>query len=535
MIKKRLKNISLQTKLTVLIFGLFLMIIIFLGSMFDSILRKSVEEQIGKRALSVAETVATMPSVHAAFGTTNPDIILQPLAEEMRIKSGAEFIVIGNLDGIRYSHPNPERLGEMMQGGDNSLALEKGSSYISQAEGTLGPSIRGKVPLLNEEGEIIGIVSVGFLTGEVFHIMEQHESKIIHFIFVFLCISMVGAHLIAREVKRTIFGFEPHEIGRLYEERNAILQSIHEGIIAIDNHGYISTINEAAYNILNLEPIERMNTVHILDVLPNSRLLEVLKEKKVQFNQELSNGNDEIIASRIPVTSNGKTIGVVASFRKKTDIEQLSKELSQIQQYADMLRAQTHEYSNKLYTISGLIQLESYSEALEVINRESKDYQELIRFLLEAVPDKLLSAILLGKYTRAHELHVNFTIHHESSLRDLPTTIQQEKLVTILGNLLDNAFEAVLEAPSKSKDVTLFMTDLGPDYIFEIDDAGLGMPTEGDSRLFTRGYSTKIGEDRGHGLFLVKQAVDYLNGYMLINESELGGLSIMVVIPKNGG
>lgn len=536
MIKNRMENISLQTKLIFLIFALFLMVIFVLGIIFNSIFTKSIEEQIGQSALSVSETIAVMPIVKTAFNEEKPEDILQPLAQDIRIKTGAQFIVIGDRESIRYTHPDPEKIGQHMVGGDNAIALEDGISYVSHSQGTLGPSIRGKAPIFNDQNEVIGIVSVGFLNVTVNQIIKQYEKRILIVAFVLLCISIIGAYLISKEVKRAIFGLEPKEIGLLFEERNAILQSIHEGIIAINDKGFISIINEAAYNILNVDSGNyNIFKTHILDVLPNTKLLDVLQDGKNQFNQEFTIGGNQIIANRIPIITNGQITGVVSSFRKKTDIEQLSKELSQVQQYADVLRSQTHEYSNKLYTISGLIQLKSYKEALDVINKETSDYQELINFLLEAVPDKLISAILLGKYTRAHELQVNFSINKDSSLRDIPSNFQREKLVTILGNLLDNAFEAVFNSPHHTRDVHLFMTDLGNDYIFEIDDSGVGISNKNAALMFTKGFSTKSGEDRGHGLHLVNQALQYLNGYITISESDLGGLTFLIVIPKNGG
>ncbi|MEK3936014.1 sensor histidine kinase [Sporosarcina sp. FSL W7-1349] len=531
---KRITTVSLQTKLALLIMGLFLIVITVLGTSFNSIMTRSVEEQIGKRALSVAEAVASMPAIRSALDAQNPSEIIQPLAHEIRLKSGAEFVVVGNKDSIRYSHPDEEKIGQTMVGGDNYVALHEGKSYISKSEGTLGPSIRGKVPIFNEDGQIVGIVSVGFLDTAVDEMAQQYEDQVILLIFMFLGISIIGAYLISKEVKRAIFGLEPKQIGRLYQERSAILESVHEGIIAINDKGFISTINEAAYKILNIKPREDIPQSHILELLPETKLLDVLRDGKHQYNQEIIINDNPIIVSRVPILTKGKITGVVASFRKKTDIEQLSGELSQVQQYAGVLRSQTHEYANKLYTISGLIQLKSYQEALDVINKEANDYQELIQFLLDSVPDKLISAILLGKYNRSHELQVDFVIDKDSSLRDLPSHIQREKLVTILGNLLDNAFEAVLDSGASRREVRLFMTDLGNDFIFEIEDSGAGLSMDEQDLLFTRGFSTKHGKDRGHGLFLVDQAVQYLNGYITISESELGGLAFLVVIPKGG-
>ncbi|MFC5604769.1 ATP-binding protein [Sporosarcina koreensis] len=531
----KLKALKLQTKLTLLIFVLACLVILSFGILFMSILSESVEEEIGKRALSVAETVASMPEVKAAFHSPSPEEIIQPLAEELRRKSGAQFVVVGNKDSIRYSHPSVDQIGQMMVGGDNDLALLHGASYISKSAGTLGPSIRGKAPIIDENDEIIGIVSVGFLNREVEGIVRGYENKIFSLVVLVLCFTIIGSLLIAKNVKKSILGLEPTEIGLLFRERSAILESIHEGIIAINARGHITSINEAAYNILGIEPSKKHLNKPIQTVLPNTKMLEILEDGTSHFNEELKLNNNEIIASRVPILSSGRVIGVVSSFRKKTDIEQLSKELSQVQQYADGLRAQTHEYSNKLYTISGLIQLGSYQDALELIQKETIGYQDFIQFLSESIHDPLLSAILLGKYSRAHELQVDFKIDKESSLEDIPSDFQRDKLVTILGNVLDNSFEAVLAAKHGRKEVHLFMTDLGNEYIFEIEDSGDGVEPDQLPLLFTKGFSTKKGVDRGHGLHLVQRALDSVNGYLTMTESSLGGLSVVIVIPKGEG
>lgn len=212
--------------------------------------------------------------------------------------------------------------------------------------------------------------------------------------------------------------------------------------------------------------------------------------------------------------------------------------MTQVQSFAEALRAQAHEYSNKLYTISGLIQLQSYGEALKFISKETTGYQDLIQFLMKAVPDTLIAAILLGKYTRAQELKIDFELDPESSLRDLPETVNREKIVTILGNLLENAFEAVLDSGKEERKVKLFMTDLGEDLIFEVEDSGNGIPDDQVGRIFSKGYTTKDHDGnraRGLGLYLVDKSVKYLNGYITLSESDGGGAVFTVVIPKKRG
>ncbi|WP_338025422.1 ATP-binding protein [Caldalkalibacillus thermarum] len=502
------------------------------GGIFLSMLESILEQQIGETALNVAKAVATMPTVIEAFKHPNPSQILQPLAEEIRQKTGASFVVIGNKDGIRYSHPIPERIGQSMVGGDNPPVLEEGKAYISKATGSLGPSIRGKVPIFDENGSIIGVVSVGFLINQIDETIHAYQKKALLFISGGLLIGIIGSSYIANGIKKSILNLEPDEIASLFQERNAILESIREGIIAINENGHITLANQAACKLIGTSSADDLIGKHIREVLPQSRLPEVLKTGKSEYDDEFIIGQEEVIVNRVPIFHGNKIVGAVSSFRKKTEIDQLTKQLSQVQAYADALRSQTHEYSNKLYTISGLIQLGSYQEAIELINKETADYQELVQFLMSAVPDTIIAAFLLGKYNRAHELKITFVLDKQSTLRDLPEHINREKLVTILGNLIDNAFEAVLENNKPEKKVTLFMTDLGHDLIFEIEDNGKGIPDPLLDSIFKKGISTKKQEGRGIGLYLVHKAVQSLNGYVTVTPGQEGGALFTVVIPK---
>jgi two-component system CitB family sensor kinase len=422
-----------------------------------------------------------------------------------------------------------------MVGGDNFGALEEGRSYVSKAVGSLGPSLRGKVPITNDKGEVIGIVSVGFLIEDIENTIGIYELRVVILIIVVLVIGVVGALQIGVGFKRAIFGLEPNEIGSLFQERSAILESIREGIIAINEQGNITMVNKAAYQILGIGPQNNVLGGQILNVLPHTKMLEVLQTGESQFDREIVVGKNEVIVSRVPIIYDGNVKGVVSSFRNKTEIDQLTKELSQVQRYAEALRAQTHEYANKLYTISGLVQLGSNQEAIELIHKETSDYQELVQFLMTRVPDMLIAAILLGKYNRSLELKVEFIIDQESTMRDIPLEINREKLVTVLGNLLDNAFESVLESDKRDKRVQLFMTDLGHDLIFEVEDTGVGISDDKLKLIFNKGFSTKNRDDRGIGLHLVDKAVTYLGGYLTVSQSESGGAIFTVVIPKEGG
>ena len=217
---------SLQTRMILLVCLLAVLLTLVAGGMYTIMIGEVLEEQIGKRALQVSRTVAQIPLVKEQIIKPLPEGKLQQLAEQIRLETDAEFIVIGNRHSIRFSHPHPDRIGKPMVGGDNAPALERGEFYVSRAVGTLGPSIRGKAPIFAADGTIIGIVSVGYLIDEVETIVQAHQSRVGFLIVILLLIGVIGAISISRRFKKAIFGLEPEQIARLFTERATIIESI---------------------------------------------------------------------------------------------------------------------------------------------------------------------------------------------------------------------------------------------------------------------------------------------------------------------
>lgn len=520
---------TLLSKMIVFICSLIIFMLVFLGLYLNAKYSDTLAEQIGMRALNVAQSVSQIPEIKDAFHTENPSDVIQPIVESIRVETEAEFIVVGNTDGIRYSHPLEERIGESMVGDDNERALLNGESYISEATGSLGPSIRGKTPIF-ENGEIIGLVSVGYLIDDVDMTIGTYVTDTWYWIMICVCIGVIGATFISLHVKKSIFGLEPEEIGRLYQEREAILQSIHEAMIAVDREGYVTMVNYAASHVVNVDDRIVIGK-HINELIAHTQLVEVLETGKSQFNQELQINKQSFIVNYVPVYDHDKLIGAVATFYNQTEIEMLAEELSKVKQYAEALRAQTHEFSNKLNTVSGFLQLNQTEEAIEFINKESKKQQKWIHFFIHSVKDTYVSAVLLGKLNRAHELGIKVTIHSNSELKTTLTEMQREGIVTILGNLLENAFDAVKKT-NYDEQISIFFTDIGHEIVFEIEDSGPGIPEENVVNIFTNGFTTKEGAHRGIGLSLVQQILDQLRGEITLESSDLGGACFIIAIPK---
>ncbi len=527
------RRIRLQTRLILWVTALLISVVGMMSFLFYGILVDAVEEQIGKRALSLSKTVAADPELREAFSREEPWKTIQPIAERARINSGAEFVVVGNEHGVRYSHPIPERIGKEMVGGDNGPVLLRGESFVSRAVGSLGSSLRGKTPVVDEEGRVIGIVSVGFMIEDIEKITRGYLERMLVFLFPALGLGMSGAVLLARKIKRDTLGLEPDEISALYKERNAVIQAVREGIIVVDREERVRLINQAACDMLSLPSDEAMRGLSIRKILPQSRMPEVIRTGEIHLNRVMVIRGKELIVNRYPIReASGEVTGVVASFRLKSEMDELNRQLSQVSRYAEALRAQTHEFKNILYTLSGLIQLGSYREALDLIHRETVEGQDLIRLVVKRIPDPWLGGILLGFYNRARELKVDLSIDFDSRLERLPDHLPRQYLVRILGNLITNAFEAVENQPEGQRKVKLYLGDTGGEILLEVEDSGPGVPDEWAPRIFEKGFSTKKGDTRGFGLAIVKEVAEEMGGYIALERGEWGGALFSVTLPK---
>ncbi|WP_394210334.1 ATP-binding protein [Enterovibrio calviensis] len=528
-----LRSLKLKTRMMLILGMMAILQTGFIGFFALVYLSQSLDEQIGLRALHVAKTIAAMPDVVEAVESRDSEW-LQPISIDLASVNDARFVVIGDRNGIRLAHPSWKRVGKPMyddEGDYNEPALVYGKPYIQKATGSLGASVRGKAPIFDSSNEnVVGIISVGFMLSSVEDTINRYRDTLYLVILLSLGLSVLTGLWFASHFKKAIFGLEPEQIGRLFQEQNATLESIREGIIAVNGQGNITTFNRAAVDTLGLDANTKLTGRPIEEVLPDSRLMDVLRTGEPQIDKDVWLQDRNLIVNRLPLLQNGQITGVVSSFRRKDELDAISKKLSQIEQYADTLRSQSHEYSNKLHTIAGLIQLGATDEALALIGQESQSHQALIQLLVEAVPDPILAGCMLGKYNRAKELGLNLDIDPESSMKEIPDHIPREELVSIIGNLIDNALEATLT--NRKFDVRLSMTDLGNDLIFEIEDEGAGIAEKDQENIFRKGVTSKKGEGHGFGLHLVEKLLQKLGGTILLEPADTVGSRFTVYIPK---
>jgi len=502
-------------------------------------IKQAQEDEMGHQALGVASFLAKSPYVISAI-ENGVDSESQQRYRSLTNLIGAAFIVIGDKDGIRLVHPLDERIGKPMKGGDNDRALVGGEAYISVAEGSLGYSVRGKTAVFNEQGEIIGVVSVGYL-------IDRLQDRIEPFIIflVLMAFIVVGANAIvssyaSRRFQKAILGFEPEEIGRLYVELDVTLETLKEGIITIDDQGKLRSINRSACQILNLNKEQSINRP-LSEILPDSDLHTVIQTARTDHDINLYLNKQRLIANRSPIIVDGKVVGAVSSFRRRDDLTELTEQLAKTKEYAEMLRSQTHEHRNKLNTISGMVQMGELEAVQYLIGQETAHYQALIEFLRETIKEPLIAGMLLGKTERARELGLQLVVEEGSRLEPLPQRINPEDLVTILGNLIDNAFDATRDAitrdplfPADRRLIEVSISDYGNEVILEVVDQGCGLPgnVSVDS-LVERGVSSKDSSTRGVGLYLTNQLASRYHGELEMMNNKNYGARMTVYLPKD--
>ncbi|WP_050183133.1 ATP-binding protein [Domibacillus robiginosus] len=524
-------RLSLLTQIALLL-ALVVIISTFLVSLlFSSMIDEMIESYMGKQAMTVAKLAAQNEGIIHAFNEQNPTDTMQPIAETIRKTTGASYVTIVNKKGIRYTNPNPDSIGKHTAT-SNDASLLKEQSVIYKDTGVSGPAIKAKTPIWNEQGNVIGVSSVGFLLNDIEDQAAAYRIKIIQLAIIPLTIGIIGAMVIARRIRKIILGLEPEEISSLFKEKQATLESIRDATIVINTHNQISSMNKKARLLFGDQTIQKGYAIK--EEKLQALLREVLTFKEERVNQTIVFDNQLLIADLSPFLQNGQTEGVVLTARPVSEVEKLAEELSQIKAFSDNMRAQNHEFLNRLNTLYGLLRLGQYERAIQLISQEVQERQDVISFLVSSVSDPVIAACLLGKVNRSKELQVQLNIDIESSLSVSLTAGESQQIVSVIGNIIDNALEAARAYNGKEGKVSVSFTDFGKDIVFDIEDNGAGIPAHMEEVIFKEGYTTKTGENHGIGLMIVRHALQKLEGDIYMDKSQLGGTRFTIVLPKKG-
>jgi two-component system CitB family sensor kinase len=499
------------------------------------------ERATSERVVAVASTVAAAPGVRAAVTATypageeitGPSTAMQPYAEDVRRQTGADFVVVMAPDGTRYTHPDPTQIGQQYRGTrDAALA---GGIGVETYTGTLGPSIRAIVPV-TQDGQVIALVAVG-VTNE--HVDEATNQRLwlVGFIALgALAGGFAGSLLIARWVRRQTLGMGPQELARLFTYYDAVLSSVHEGMLLFDREGRIVSVNTEGRRLLDLRG-DAVGKLPAQVGLPDH--ISALITDQDSLTDELALTQDRVLLiSRRPVLVKGAVVGAVVTLRDHTELESLTGELDRVQGFSEALRAQAHESANRLHTVISLIELGETDHALSFAVAQLQTAQGLADRVLEGVGNPAVAALLLAKSAQAAERGVDLTIRRGSYLP--PDAAPDHELVTIVGNLVDNALDVLAgvdpgDGPRgiEVAGEVVVDDDGGSAVLITVADNGPGLSPELARTIFVRGWSTKTAKgpagDRGLGLALVAQAVARCRGTVTVEPGK--GARFVVRLP----
>ncbi|MFF4497974.1 ATP-binding protein [Streptomyces sp. NPDC001546] len=504
-------------------------VLVLATGLFLAPLSHQLDDQAMRRALAIAQSTAADPSLATDLLGSAPtaDSPVQATAERIRRATGAEYVVVLDLKGIRRSHPSPDRIG-LPVSTDPGDALA-GHEVMEIDEGTLGRSARGKVPLLAADGEIVGAVSVGIAYDSVHDRLLGAIPGLLAYAGGALAAGALAAYLLSRRIQRQTRDLAFSDIAGLLAEREAMLHSIREGVIALDRDDRVRLVNDEAARLLGLDQ-DRADTLAgrpLDEILGAGRTSDVLAGRVTGRDLLTVQGPRVLVANRMP-TADG---GAVATLRDRTELEHLSRELDSTKGLIDALRAQDHEHANRLHTLLGLLELGLHEEAVAFVTEVAGGHRTTAEQVTEKVHDPLLAALLVGKATVAAERGVPLRLAPHSLLPD--RLVDPGGLVTILGNLVDNALDAA--AGSAAPLVEVDIRTEGRTAVLRVRDSGPGIPAGRREEIFTEGWSTKqpsAHRERGLGLALVRRLAERQGGSARAGEAEDGGAEFSVVLPE---
>ena len=478
---------------------------------------------------NVAEAIARSPMLNIK-GLTDIAAVSEYLDTLKETLEDIDVISIVNNDGIRLYHSNHSLIGTRYDGNIPEFANRSAGYYTVDENGPSGSQRRAYAAIYDGGGEPVGFVMSIML-------MKNIKVETFQMLFIFLMITVVAilieliiAGELSGKVKKRLMGYEPDVFTAMYKMRDNILETLEEGILAVDENGVIQFANDSAVRML-CDDTKTTIVGQNIETLGDEILSHTVKKGDKEFNVSLAKA--DIILDRVPIKEDEHVIGAIAVLHNRAEYTKLMEDLSGTRYLVDSMRANNHDFTNKLHVILGLIQMEMYNEASSYIQNITMVQRENISKVMNAVNEPAVAALLIGKIARASELNVSFVLREGCYYSSADMNLPSEMLITVIGNLLDNAFDAMNENGDyqAQKELMFGIYSKPGAVLITVDDTGSGISKEDIAHIFENGYSTK-GEGRGTGLYQVKSMVDNFGGKITVETQEGVGSSFSVSFAK---
>lgn len=438
-----------------------------------------------------------------------------------------DLIVIADEDAIRLYHPEQERVGLPFAGGDEQDILAGADSYVTDGVGTRQFQRRSFTAVKDDQDQVIGFVMVSAYKNSIKEMQIRIVKKALLFAVTSLLVALLLAWVLSKNIKKSLLGLEPAQLTKLYLQKEEVLDTLEEGVLAVDQTGSCILLNASAKRMLALEESQSDHAVY---TFIQNNLLEVLDCGVPEHNCELDLNDNAILVDKIPIVEQGKQVGVVCLLKNKTELQNLAEQLTGVNHIVAALRANTHEYINKLHVILGLLQIGDTDTAIDYIEHVKREENEDFSLVMNRIENRTMAALIMGKKRRAKERDIELTLRKDSRLEAHNDYLSANDLVTIVGNLLENAMDAV-DQTEGVREISLFIGNDEDGLTIQVDDTGAGMTTEQIEKIKEGRFSTK-GEGRGVGLWLIRKIVERSDGILDIESEPAEGTSFTISINK---
>ncbi|MFC8410593.1 ATP-binding protein [Arthrobacter sp. NPDC057259] len=511
-------SVPLRFQLVALQLAIVLAVLTAVGVVTIRMQEAQLRDAYKSRLIGVAESVARLPSVINAFGTPAPAETIQPIAEVIRQASNVTYVVVTDKFGVRQSHPNPEEIGKHVST-DPSVPLA-GDIYVGTQTGTLGESWRVKVPIFDRNGAVIGSASVGVLESTLAADLYEDLPQLFGWLVGAALLGSLGAMYISKLVWRRIYKLEPEDIAALLETRDAMLHGLGEGLVAVDADGTVVLVNDEARRLLGVGE-EILGSPATASLEPGIHRLLAAGSS----TEELVLSGERILLGKVnAATVDGREVGKVLILRDRTELHAMLRDRDGALDVTQALRAQAHEFANKLHVVSGLLELGQQSKAVEFLGRSAADAGFVNRPLAAGITDDGVRALLIAKSTVCAERGIDIEVAEDSVCSPDGT----DDVITVLGNLIDNAVDAA--GYDSTVAVALAETPAGG-RVLTVEDDGPGVPDADRQAVFEPGVTSKDTDGvntRGFGLALVQRVARRRGGTAAVTLSDLGGARFTV-------
>ena len=481
---------------------------------------------------NVAEAIASSPILtgKGSTGANDQKILSEYLDTLKETLDDIDVISVVNKDHIRMYHSNHTLIGTKYEGNMPDFKSNTDRYYAVDETGPSGSQRRAYAAVYNEDGEYVGVVMAIML-------MKNIQAETVQMLLIFLMITVVTilmelmiAGELSGKVKKSLMGYEPDVFTAMYKMRDNILETLAEGILAFDSNGVIQFANESAIHMLCNDACANI-VGQSVDAIGDAILSYSIKNGSEERNVNLAKAN--IILDRVPIKEDGMTVGAIAILHNRAEYTKLMEELSGTRYLVDSMRANNHDFTNKLHVILGLIQMEMYDDASAYIQNITMVQRENISKVMNAISEPAVAALLIGKIARASELNVDFVLREGCCYSSADMNLPSEMLITVIGNLLDNAFDAMNASRDyrEHRELMFGIYSHPGAVLITVDDTGGGIQAQDTELIFENGYSTK-GEGRGTGLYQVKKMVANFGGKITVESQEGVGTSFSVSFTK---